>query len=137
MKGRLIALDIGAKRIGLARTDVLQLSVNPAGTHHVNALPDVLDQMIHQEGPVEALIFGWPLNEGQEGKATVRVQQWMNRFKNKYPDLPQHKVDESFSSVEAQALQLQAGVKKSKRQDKSRIDELAAVLILKRYLDSF
>ncbi|MDV7392255.1 RuvX/YqgF family protein, partial [Arthrospira platensis SPKY1] len=70
MKGRLLAIDIGNKRIGVARTDVLQLSVNAVGTFHVEEFPTAFNRLMQEEGPIEAVIFGWPLNNGEEGPAT-------------------------------------------------------------------
>lgn len=133
MKGRLIALDIGAKRIGVARTDILQISLNAVGTYHVNEFMDALATLL-KEGPIEALIVGWPLNDGEEGKATERVQNWINRIQKIYPTIPIIKEDESNTSVEAKEIQFQVGMGKKKRQEKATVDRIAAVLILKRYL---
>lgn len=135
MSGRLLALDIGTKRIGVARTDILKLSINPVGTYHVSNFLQELDSLIKSEGPIEAILFGWPLHNGKEGKATLRVQNWMNRIKKLYPDTPMHKIDESYTSEEAHQLQRDLGIPKLKRQDKDRVDAMAAVLILKRFLD--
>ena len=133
MKGRLIALDIGAKRIGVARTDILQISLNAVGTYHVNEFMDALATLL-KEGPIEALIVGWPLNNGEEGKATERVQNWINRIQKIYPTIPIIKENESNTSVEAKEIQFQVGMGKKKRQEKATVDRIAAVLILKRYL---
>jgi putative Holliday junction resolvase len=133
LKGRLIALDIGAKRIGVARTDILQISLNAVGTYHVNEFMDALATLL-KEGPIEALIVGWPLNNGEEGKATERVQNWINRIQKIYPTIPIIKEDESNTSVEAKEIQFQVGMGKKKRQEKATVDRIAAVLILKRYL---
>lgn len=133
MKGRLIALDIGAKRIGVARTDILQISLNAVGTYHVNEFMDALEHLL-KEGPIEALVVGWPLNNGEEGKATERVQNWINRIKKIYPDIPIIKEDESNTSIEAKELQFKVGMGKKKRKEKAAVDRIAAVLILKRYL---
>jgi len=133
LKGRLIALDIGAKRIGVARTDILQISLNAVGTYHVNEFMDALATLL-KEGPIEALIVGWPLNNGEEGKATERVQNWINRIQKIYPTIPVIKEDESNTSVEAKEIQFQVGMGKKKRQEKATVDRIAAVLILKRYL---
>ena len=133
MKGRLIALDIGAKRIGVARTDILQISLNAVGTYHVNEFMDALATLL-KEGPIEALIVGWPLNNGEEGKATERVQNWINRIQKIYPTIPIIKEDESNTSVEAKEIQFQVGMGKKERQEKATVDRIAAVLILKRYL---
>ena len=133
MKGRLIALDIGAKRIGVARTDILQISLNAVGTYHVNEFMDALAALLI-EGPIEALVVGWPLNNGEEGKATERVQNWINRIQKIYPNIPIIKEDESYTSVEAKEVQFKVGIGKKKRQEKAMVDRIAAILILKRYL---
>lgn len=133
LKGRLIALDIGAKRIGVARTDILQISLNAVGTYHVNEFMAAFAELM-KDGPIEALIVGWPLNNGEEGKATERVQNWINRIQNMYTDVVIIKQDESNTSVEAKDLQFQVGMGKKKRQEKAAVDRIAAVLILKRYL---
>jgi len=133
LKGRLIALDIGAKRIGVARTDILQISLNAVGTYHVNEFMDALAALLI-EGPIEALVVGWPLNNGEEGKATERVQNWINRIQKIYPNIPIIKEDESYTSVEAKEVQFKVGIGKKKRQEKAMVDRIAAILILKRYL---
>jgi putative Holliday junction resolvase len=133
LKGRLIALDIGAKRIGVARTDILQISLNAVGTYHVNEFMDALENLL-KEGPIEALVVGWPLNNGEEGKATERVQNWINRIQKIYPNIPIIKEDESNTSIEAKELQFKVGMGKKKRKEKAAVDRIAAVLILKRYL---
>lgn len=136
MKGKLIALDIGAKRIGVARTDALQISVNPVDTFHVSKFPTSFKNLMDEENPV-AVIVGWPLNQqGGEGKSTERVQNWINRLSKLYPETPFIKVDESYSSVEAKEMQFKAGLSKKKRAEKEAVDKLAAALILKRYIDS-
>lgn len=133
---RLVGIDVGTKRIGIAQTDLLKTIASPYGTFPPEKVLDVL-RSITQQSKVEAFIVGWPLTmKGEEGKATERVQHFINRLKKAFPDIDIHKVDERNTSVKAMNSMIEAGVPKKKRREKERVDRIAAALILQQYLDN-
>lgn len=136
VSGRLIGMDVGLKRIGIARTDPLQLSVNPVATW---APSDVIDGIhgMFEEGPIAAFVVGWPLHsDGREGESTRMVSRFIERLKKAFPDVPVERVDERYSSQQAMELLIEMGVPRSKRAEKGMLDQAAAVLILHHYLKS-
>ncbi len=131
--GRILAIDFGTKRTGLAWTDPLQLSINP-----LTALsPDEVIEFIRDhEDEIEKLILGFPLeSDGSYADATLSVINFKNRLINAFPSLTLVTVDESYSSQEARAYLIQLGYKKKYREKKENIDKVAAAIILQRYLD--
>lgn len=136
--GRIIGVDVGGKRVGLARTDLLRSSVNPIGTFTPkNSLLEI-ERQIANEGPVKALVIGWPLTPlGEPTHATPLVSDYIKKLKIKYPEMDIFKFDERYSSREAMRLMAQSGVPKKKRHKKGRLDQAAAALILTQFLEAY
>lgn len=133
---RLIGIDVGKKRCGLAQTDLLKTIASPVGTFSPDEIIQEISRIV-EESPVEGFIIGWPLTpNGEEGKATEMVQEFINRLKKIYTDIPIIKVDERYTSNQANDLMLEIGIPKKKRRQKERVDRIAAALILQSYLDS-
>lgn len=133
---RLVGIDVGTKRIGVAQTDLLQTVASPVGTFSQDQVIEEI-QRITSQATVAGFVVGWPLTTtGEEGKATEMVSQFINRLKKKFPDIPIHKVDERYTSNKAKEVMILTGVPKKKRQQKERVDRIAAALILQQYLDS-
>ncbi len=133
---RLIGIDVGKKRIGLARTDLLQTIASPVGTFSPDEIFEQIS-LIMKESPIEGFIVGWPLTlAGEEGDAVAMVQQFINQLEKKFKGVPIYKVDERYTSNKAKNLMLEIGVPKKKRREKERVDRIAAALILQSYLDS-
>lgn len=135
--GRIIGIDVGTKRIGLARTDLLRISANPAGTFSP-------DEVFHQiktvkgDHPVYAFVVGWPLStSGEETKATEMVEKFIIKLKKHFPAVPVYKMDERYTSVQAVQTLVNSGVPKQKRMEKSRVDQAAAAIILQEYLEQY
>ncbi|MBO6537746.1 MAG: Holliday junction resolvase RuvX [Balneolaceae bacterium] len=133
---RLVGIDVGNKRIGIAQTDLLKTIATPVGTFsHEEVITALRD--IASNATIDAFVVGWPLTtQGEEGKATNRVNEFINRLKKQFPDIPIKKMDERYTSVEAKDLMMQSGVSKKKRREKERVDRIAAALILQRYMES-
>ena len=133
---RLVGIDVGTKRIGIAQTDLLKTFASPVGTFPPDQVFQQLKK-IAEQATIDAFIVGWPLGtDGKEGKSTERVQQFINRLKKLIPNIPVHKVDERYTSTQAMDVMIQAGVSKKKRREKERVDRIAAALILERYLET-
>lgn len=140
-QGRLVGVDVGASRVGLARTDPLQIIPSSIGTFAPKESLEQIARCIEQEGPVSGIVVGWPLQEGQmEGdplsSTQQLVQRYVNKLKGRFPHMPVHLVDEYLSSREAMGILVGSGVPKSKRREKGRLDAAASCVILQRYLQS-
>ena len=133
---RLIGIDVGKKRCGLAQTDLLQTIASPVGTFSPDEIINKIAQIV-EESQVEGFVIGWPLMpNGEEGEATRMVQEFINRLKNLYPDIPVFKIDERYTSNQALDVMIEIGVPQKKRRKKERVDRIAAALILQTYLES-
>ncbi|MGB0345898.1 MAG: Holliday junction resolvase RuvX [Balneolaceae bacterium] len=132
---RLVGIDVGSKRIGIAQTDLLQTIATPVGTYPPNQVYIELEK-IAQQSTIDAFIVGWPLTtSGELGKATHRVNSFIGELKKHFPDIDIIKVDERYTSNKAMEVMIKSGVPKKKRQQKERVDQIAAALILERYLE--
>lgn len=134
---RIIGLDYGHRRVGLAVTDPMQLIATPLKTLSREAVIPFLQKYIATES-VEAVVVGLPLPMYQgahASRAEQAVRQYTRVLQASFPQLPFYHWDERFTSVMAQAALLEAGVRKSKRQDKSLLDGISAVFILRSFLE--
>ena len=133
---RILSIDYGKKRTGLAVTDPLQLIAGGLATVATHELWDYLAQYVSRE-PVERIVIGEPRQpNGQPSENLARVQQFVNRWRKQRPDIPIESYDERFTSVLAHQAMLDAGLRKKNRQDKALVDEISATIILEDYLRS-
>lgn len=134
--GRILAIDYGTKRVGLAVTDPLQLIANPLETVHAKDVLAYLKAYVQRE-PVDVIIIGMPARlSGEATDATQHVVGFVRILKKEFPALPVHTVDERFTSKMAQQAMLAGGLKKKARQDKGTVDRVSAAIILQSYLES-
>ena len=134
--GRILSIDYGKKRTGLAVTDPLQIIAGGLATVSTSELFDYLQQYVAREA-VERIVIGEPRQpNGQPSENLARVQQFVNRWRKQRPDIPIEYYDERFTSVLAHQAMLDAGLKKKTRQDKALVDEISATIILEDYLRS-
>ena len=133
---RILSIDYGQKRTGLAVTDPLQIIAGGLATVSTSGLFDWLKAYLAKE-PVERIIIGEPKQtNGQPSENLVRVQQFVNRWKKAFPEVPIEYYDERFTSVLAHQAMIDGGLKKKARQDKALVDEISATIILQDYLES-
>ena len=133
---RILSIDYGKKRTGLAVSDPLQLIAGGLATVATHELWDYLVQYVARE-QVERIVIGEPRQpNGQPSENLARVQQFVNRWRKQRPDIPIEYYDERFTSVLAHQAMLDAGLKKKTRQDKALVDEISATIILEDYLRS-
>jgi putative Holliday junction resolvase len=133
--GRIIGIDVGTKWVGLARTDLLRTIANPIDTYHVDDVFDALEKLI-EEDRVQKLVVGWPLTlEGLEGRAIKMVERFLTKLRLHFPDIEIDKIDERYTSKEAVAAMVEAGVPKMKRRESDRVNRAAAAVILQKYLE--
>lgn len=134
--GRIIAIDYGRKRTGIAATDKLQIIANGVATVPSGELVDFLSVYVAQE-EVELIVIGQPKQLNNEPSENMKyVESFVNALKRKIPQIPVEYYDERFTSVLAHQAMLAGGLKKKKRQDKALVDEISAVIILQAYLES-
>ncbi len=132
--GRILAIDYGKKRTGLAVTDVLKLSINGLETQESKHLLNFLTTFVNTE-EVEIILIGWPTHhDGTETALTQEIKNLEMAIKKLNPVIELVRVDESYTSVEAKAMILAQGVKKKKRRQKELTDKVSAMIILQRYL---
>ena len=133
--GRILGIDYGAKRCGIAVTDPLQISINPLKVVEPENMLTFLETYLKSE-VVETLAIGWPTHsDGKETYLTKQITTFLSNFAKLFPNIRIVKVDESFTSSEAKTLIFNSGAKKKKRKEKSLVDQISAVLIIKRYLE--
>jgi putative Holliday junction resolvase len=134
--GRILAIDYGHKRVGLAVTDPLQLVANPLDTVHSKDLIDFLKKYTQSEA-LECFVLGMPRRlDGSDTDATAGAKGCSTLLKKNFPQIPVHLHDERFTSRMAQQTMLAAGLKKKDRQNKATVDKVSATIILQSYLES-
>ena len=133
---RILAIDYGKKRTGLAVTDCLQIVPGALDTIETSKLMMFLEQYVSRE-PVEKIIIGEPKQpNGAPSENLARVKQFENTWRNKHPEIPIIPYDERFTSVLAHRTMIDAGLHKKARQDKALVDKISATIILQDYLNS-
>lgn len=133
--GRIVAIDYGRKRTGVAVTDTLQLIANGLATVPSGELVKFLTDYVARE-PVERVVVGLPKQMNNELSENMKyVKAFVAQLKRALPDVPVEYYDERFTSVLAHKAMLEGGLKKKKRQEKGLVDEISAVIILQSYLE--
>ncbi len=134
--GRIISIDYGRKRSGLAVTDTLQLIANGLAAVPSGELVQYLADYVNRE-PVDLFIVGLPKQMNNEVSENMKyIKAFVSHLKRTIPDIPVEYHDERFTSVLAHKAMLDGGLRKKKRQDKALVDEISAVIILQSYLES-
>ena len=133
---RILSIDYGKKRTGLAVTDPLQIIASGLATVSTSELFDFLKHYVTTE-QVERIVIGEPKQpNGQPSENLQRVQQFVTRWQKAMPQIPIEYYDERFTSVLAHQAMLEGGLKKKARQDKALVDEISATIILEDYMRS-
>lgn len=134
--GRILAIDYGKKRTGIAVTDELQLIASGLATVETNYILDFLKEYLSHEN-VEVFVVGEPKQmDNTPSESEPLIQKFLNQLIKAFPNIPIERVDERFTSKMAFQTMIDSGLKKKKRQDKALIDEISATLILQNYLYS-
>lgn len=129
---RIVSVDYGTRRVGLCIADPLRMFAQPLDTYSPESAIEKL-VAIHQNEKIEAIVIGWPLEEdGSEGRATRRVNEYILRLLNRMPDVDVVRWDERYTSEEAKTM-LRGRSYQGKR---GLVDQVAAGIILQEYLDA-
>ncbi|GAB3024984.1 Holliday junction resolvase RuvX [Niabella terrae] len=131
---RILSIDYGLKRTGIAVTDPLQLIATGLKTIPSAELIPFLKTYFSQEA-VEKILIGLPVNwDGSATDATPLVEKIIGKLKKQFPSMPIETVDERYTSKMARDAMLEMGLKKKQRRDKALVDEIAATIMLQEYL---
>ena len=131
---RILAIDYGTKRTGIAVTDELQIIASGLTTVNTETLLVFLEKYFSEE-KVELVLIGEPKQkDGTASQSEVHIQEFLKNFIVKFPEMPVKRVDEAFTSKMAFQTMIDSGLKKKKRRDKALIDEISATIILQTYL---
>jgi putative holliday junction resolvase len=133
---RIVAIDYGSKRTGLAATDPLQIIATALETVRTHDLLEFLKKYVEKE-PVEAFVIGMPINlDGRDTDMTPYVRGFVKQLNAAFPDLPVHPHDERFTSKMAMQTMIAMGTKKSERREKAgNLDKISATIILQSFLE--
>lgn len=132
---RILAIDYGLKRTGLAVTDPLQIIASALTTVETPQLFNFLKDYISREA-VELIIIGDPRNlDDSDTHATPHVKKAIERLRKEFPAIPVVPVDERYSSKMAKTAMIEMGMKKMQRRDKATVDKIAATIILQEYME--
>ncbi len=133
---RILAIDYGQKRVGLAVTDELQIIANSLTTIHSKDIFLFLEKYIEEEN-VECIVVGEPRQMNNTASESAKfVDPFVRKLKQKYPELKIETFDERFTSKMASQTILEAGLKKKDRQNKALIDSVSATILLQSYMQS-
>ena len=133
---RILCIDFGLKRTGIAVSDPLQIIATGLTTLHSKELIPFLQDYFSKE-QVELIIIGWPTNmDDSATHATPLVEKCIKELEKNFPAVPVKKVDERYTSKMAKDAMLEMGMKKKDRRNKALVDEIAAAIMLQEYLRS-
>ena len=131
---RIVALDYGGKRTGVAATDELQIIASPVDTIETSKLMDFLKQYIEKEN-VSDLVVGLSVRfSGELNEIENQIQPFLKKFSEQFPLIKIHRENEMFTSKMASQAMFEGGMKKKKRQEKGMVDKVSAVIILQSFL---
>ena len=133
---RILAIDYGTKRVGLAVTDPNQIIATALDTVYVQNLMNYLKAYTSKE-TVESFVVGEPRQmDNSASEITPQIEQFIRLLKKEFPDIPVFRMDERFTSKMASQALLMSGLKKKDRQDKALVDRTSAVIILQSFMES-
>lgn len=133
---RILAIDFGEKRTGIAVTDSLQIIANGLTTIETKTIHAFLDEYLGKE-QVEKVVIGYPKTLRNElAVVTAKIDKFLEEFTGKHPEIAVVKLDERFTSKMAFQTMIDSGIGRKARQNKALIDQISATIILQSYLES-
>ncbi len=133
--GRILSIDYGRKRVGIAVSDPMQIIANRLTTVPTHTIWDFLKEYFEKE-QVETVVVGYPKQMNNEASEAVRyINPFLKKFQKVYPDIQLELFDERFTSKMAFQTMIDGGLKKQKRQDKAMVDSISATIILQNFLE--
>lgn len=133
---RILAIDYGRKRVGIAVTDPMQIIANGLDTVAAKDVLDYLEKYMNTE-EVECFVVGYPKQMNNEDSESVKyLKPFLGKLKKKFPEIPVEMVDERFTSKIAFQTMIDGGLGKKARRDKALIDKVSATIILQSYMET-
>jgi len=133
--GRIMGIDFGTKRIGIAVTDPLKIFAYPLTTIKTGEFDAFISEYIKTEA-IDEFVIGYPVQLNNKPSESVKhIDPFIKKIVKSFPGIPVNKADERFTSGMAQRTIIDGGVKKKDRQDKTLVDKISAAIILQSYLD--
>ena len=134
--GRVLSIDYGKKRTGIAVTDTLKIIANGLTTVETSTLIDFLNDYLKKES-VERIVVGWPRQaNGEDSENMKRIRPFVQRISKLWPNVPVELFDERYTSVLAHQTILASGIGKKARQNKALVDEISATIILQGWMEA-
>jgi putative Holliday junction resolvase len=134
--GRILGIDFGTKRIGLAVTDPLQIFASPLKTVKNIEFDDFIKEYLKTES-IDEFVIGYPVKLNNKASESVKyINPFIRKLEKAFSGKPVHLVDERFTSGMALKTMIEGGVKKEDRRDKAMIDKISASIILQSFLDA-
>lgn len=133
---RILAIDYGTKRVGLAVTDPMKIIATSLATVRAHEIIVYLKNYLQGES-VECFVVGKPMKlDGSDSQSAVHVEKFISSLRKNFPEIKIERIDERYTSTIATRAMLEMGLKKKDRQKKENVDQLSAVLILQSYMES-
>lgn len=133
--GRILAIDYGRKRVGLAVSDPARIIANKLATVPTHTLWNFLERYLVEE-QVDEVVVGYPLQmNNTASEAVVYINPFLRKFRQKYPGMKLELADERFTSKLAERAMLEGGLKKMARRNKEMVDAISATIILQSYME--
>lgn len=134
--GRIVAIDYGQKRVGIAVTDELQLISSGLTTIHVKDIWSFLTDYLSEQ-KVDCFVVGEPRDlKNRPSDASRFIEPFVNKLKKTFPDIPVERFDERFTSKMAHDTMIESGIGKQKRQDKALVDKISATILLQSFMNT-
>jgi len=133
---KIVALDFGLKRIGVAITDDFNIIASALDTVSSNNIIPFLNKIV-EKNDIKTIVVGQPLQKDySQSFIEKEILKFIDILKNKFPNISLERYDERYTSVTAKKVIIQSGISKSKRRDKSLVDKISATIILQSYLEN-
>ncbi len=133
---RIIGVDVGLKRVGIAQSDVTEVLASPLGTFSSSEALSVITNLV-EKGEVRLVVIGWPLTlRGEEGSSVQMVRKFISQLEKRIESVPVVTLDERFTSTLARQSIRDSGAGRKKRRTKGLVDTTAAAVLLQGYLDA-
>lgn len=134
--GRIVAIDYGQKRVGIAVTDELQLISSGLTTVHVKDIWSFLTDYLSEQ-KVDCIVVGEPRDlKNRPSDASRFIEPFVNKLKKTFPEIPVERFDERFTSKMAHDTMIESGIGKQKRQDKALVDKISATILLQSFMNT-
>lgn len=132
--GRILAIDYGAKRTGIAVTDEMQIIASGLTTVETDKLLPFLKEYFTSENVIDVVVGEPTQKDGTPSAIEEEIQKFLKKFVKLFPEMPVHRVDERYTSKMAFQTMIDSGLKKKQRRNKALIDEIAATIMLQDYM---